>query len=132
VAHKNALVAQKLALEPTPGVEVKQDNRRAQGHDAAGVHRASRDANSAQLENSRLVLLCPQEPPVSTLRRHFGINTTWYLHSHLVWLRLSISSIVEIPSRVLDGSRLGVFSVDSCIGQTSTAFRQSRGVSRLY
>lgn len=24
----------------------------------------------------------------NVLRRHFGINTTWYLHSHLLWLRV--------------------------------------------
>jgi hypothetical protein len=43
------------------------------------------------------------------------------LHSHLVWLRLSISSIVEMPSRLLGGSRWGVSSMDPCICQTSTA-----------
>src|SRR5689334_8074215 len=31
--------------------------------------------------------------PYNTFLRHLGINTTWYLHSHFVWLRLSISSI---------------------------------------
>jgi hypothetical protein len=25
------------------------------------------------------------------------MDTTWYLHSHFVWLRLSDSSIVEFP-----------------------------------
>src|SRR6516165_6654688 len=48
---------------------------------------------------------CFLNSPYSALRRHLGMNTTWYLHSHFVWLRLSILSIVEIPSRVLGGSR---------------------------
>jgi hypothetical protein len=26
--------------------------------------------------------------PLSTFLRYFGMNTTWYLHSHFVWLRL--------------------------------------------
>src|SRR4249919_3059440 len=26
------------------------------------------------------------------------MNTTWYLHSHLVWLRLWYSSIMKLPS----------------------------------
>src|SRR5258708_19568511 len=26
--------------------------------------------------------------PNSFLRRYFGIHTTWYLHSHLVWAKL--------------------------------------------
>ncbi len=29
------------------------------------------------------------------LRQHFGMNTTWYLHSQAVWLRLFYSSIVK-------------------------------------
>src|SRR5271165_1900037 len=37
----------------------------------------------------------------SVFLRHFGINTTWYLHSHLVWLRLSISSIANSLSCAL-------------------------------
>src|SRR5690349_17342955 len=31
-------------------------------------------------------------------RRPLGMNTTWYLHSHREWLRLSNSSIVAQPS----------------------------------
>jgi hypothetical protein len=31
----------------------------------------------------------------------WGINTTWYLHSHLVWLRLSIASIANSLSWAL-------------------------------
>jgi hypothetical protein len=45
-------------------------------------------------------LACGTPPPnacagchTTPLRRHFGINTTWYLHSHFEWLRLSKSSI---------------------------------------
>src|SRR5664279_5173226 len=31
--------------------------------------------------------------PYNSFRRPFGINTTWYLHSHFEWLKLSYSSI---------------------------------------
>src|SRR5664280_386726 len=31
--------------------------------------------------------------PYNAFRRPFGINTTWYLHSHFEWLKLSYSSI---------------------------------------
>src|SRR3954449_8563033 len=36
--------------------------------------------------------------PNKALRRPFGMNTTWYLHSHREWHRLSNSSIVARPS----------------------------------
>src|SRR3954470_3021542 len=36
--------------------------------------------------------------PNRAFRRPFGMNTTWYLHSHREWLRLSNSSIVPRPS----------------------------------
>src|SRR5689334_2718360 len=36
--------------------------------------------------------------PNMALRRPFGMNTTWYLHSHREWHRLSNSSIVARPS----------------------------------
>src|SRR5690349_7554652 len=36
--------------------------------------------------------------PNRAFRRPFGMNTTWYLHSHREWLRLSNSSIVARPS----------------------------------
>src|SRR5689334_7598152 len=36
--------------------------------------------------------------PNKALRRPFGMNTTWYLHSQREWLRLSNSSIVARPS----------------------------------
>src|SRR6059036_3603901 len=49
------------------------------------------------------------------------MNTTWYLHSHLLWLRLSYSSIRGTPFRVLGGSQLGVSALDSFRCQTSTA-----------
>src|SRR5436309_14945032 len=39
---------------------------------------------------------CCRNSPYSVFLRHFGINTTWYLHSHFVWLRLSISSIAKL------------------------------------
>ena len=34
--------------------------------------------------------------PYSVFLRHFGMNTTWYLHSHFVWLRLSIPPIAKL------------------------------------
>jgi hypothetical protein len=37
--------------------------------------------------------MCRRSSPYNIFLRHFGINTTWYLHSHLLWLRFSISSI---------------------------------------
>lgn len=40
------------------------------------------------------------------LRRHFETNTTGYLHSHFVWLRLSISSIAKFTFVCFGGSRL--------------------------
>src|SRR5689334_15145864 len=36
--------------------------------------------------------------PNRAFRRPFGMNTTWYLHSHREWLRLSNSSIAARPS----------------------------------
>src|SRR5271170_7559530 len=36
---------------------------------------------------------CWRRLPYSTFLRPFGINTTWYLHSHFEWLKLSYSSI---------------------------------------
>jgi hypothetical protein len=50
------------------------------------------------------------------------MKTTWYLHSHLVWLRLPFSSIVNLPFVVLGGSRLRVSLMDDCRkSQTATA-----------
>src|SRR5579863_658429 len=57
----------------------------------------------------------------STFRRHLGMNTTWYLHSHLVWFRLSYSSIADLLFVHFGGSRLGVSAMDSSICQTLTA-----------
>jgi hypothetical protein len=37
---------------------------------------------------------CALNWPYSTFRRHLGMNTTWYLHSQAVWLKLSYLSIV--------------------------------------
>src|SRR5271168_4464520 len=39
---------------------------------------------------------CFRRLPYSTFLRHFGINTTWYLHSHFEWLKLSNSSIQSL------------------------------------
>src|SRR5882762_5006751 len=40
---------------------------------------------------------CWRSCPYNVLRRHFGINTTWYLHSQTEWLRLSNVSIGTLP-----------------------------------
>src|ERR1700746_3915845 len=32
----------------------------------------------------------------NVLRRHLGMKITWYLHSHLLWLKLSYSSIRDL------------------------------------
>src|SRR3990170_7248064 len=43
--------------------------------------------------------------PYNVFLRHLGMNITWYLHSHFVWLRLSISSIANSPIVCFGGSR---------------------------
>src|SRR6266853_1696053 len=40
---------------------------------------------------------CGLSTPYRVFLRHLGMNTTRYLHSHLLWLRLSYSSIVKLP-----------------------------------
>src|SRR5215471_11234027 len=67
----------------------------------------------------------------SVFLRHLGMNTTWYLHSHFVWLKLSYSSIDETSFRVLGGSRCEASSVDPRKCQTFAAPRQSRGNSHF-
>src|SRR3972149_7064919 len=62
-----------------------------------------------------------RSPLYKVLRRHFGMNTTWYLHSHFVWFRLPCSSIVDLLFVCFGGSREGVSAMDSCPCQTSTA-----------
>src|ERR1051326_2816689 len=64
---------------------------------------------------------CFLNSPYRVLLRHLGMNTTWYLHSHLVWLRLSYSSIVELSSRVRGGSRVASF-VDGRLPQMSNFY----------
>src|SRR5215218_3295669 len=54
---------------------------------------------------------CGRSWTYNVFLRHLGMKTTWYLQSHFVWLRLSSSSIDEVSSRVLGGSRLGASSV---------------------
>src|ERR1700719_2623016 len=50
------------------------------------------------------------------------MNTTWYLHSHFAWLRLSASSIVKLPFVCVVAHESGVSSMDDRrICQTSTA-----------
>ena len=57
------------------------------------------------------------------------MNTTWYLHSHFVWLKLSYLSIVKTPFRALGGSRLGVFRWTPANVKLLLPPRHSRGVS---
>src|SRR5947199_6150159 len=47
--------------------------------------------------------------PYSTFRRHLGMNTTWYLHSHAVWLKLSNLSIVVSSPLVCLAAHEGKF-----------------------
>src|ERR1700692_4402444 len=50
------------------------------------------------------------------------MNTTWYLHSHFAWLRLSYSSIVKLPFVCVVAHESGVSSMDDRrICHTSTA-----------
>jgi hypothetical protein len=39
----------------------------------------------------------PSRLPLQCLPRHFGMNATWELYSHFVWLGLSYSSFVKLP-----------------------------------
>ena len=57
------------------------------------------------------------------------MNTTGYLHSHFVWLKLSYLSIVKTPFRALGGSRLGVFQWTPGNVKLLLPPRQSRGIS---
>jgi hypothetical protein len=53
---------------------------------------------------------CFRRLPYNTFRRHFGINTTWYLHSQFEWLKLSNSSIqflLEVCLAAHDSESLG-------------------------
>src|SRR6516164_368217 len=73
---------------------------------------------------------CRRNSPYSTFLRHLGMNTTWYLHSHLVWLRLSPSSIANslscaLPAHVWESPRWTPVSVKLLLPP-----RQSRGVSQ--
>ncbi len=54
---------------------------------------------------------CWRRATYNVFRRYFGINTRWYVHSHLVWLRLSLLFNKKSPCRVTSScSRLGDFS----------------------
>src|SRR5215213_3714551 len=60
--------------------------------------------------------------PYSTFRRHFGMNTMWYLHSHVVWLKLSNLSIVVSSPLVCLAAHEGSFHDGHSLKcQTSTA-----------
>ncbi len=53
------------------------------------------------LYSDNLLNTCPRyglNCSYNVLRLHFRMNITWYLHSHLLWLRLSLSSISILPS----------------------------------
>src|SRR3954453_15201473 len=87
-----------------------------------------RSLSAASLRNTspRCFFSCPY----NVFRRHFGINTTWYLHSHLLWLRLSNSSILALLFVCLaahdsEFPRWTPVSVKLLLPP-----RQSRGVSR--
>src|SRR5258708_18787092 len=64
---------------------------------------------------------CLRRLPYDTFLRHFGIKTTWYLHSHFEWLKLSYSSIRILLVRVLGGSRRRVSWMDPLKCQTATS-----------
>src|SRR5271157_1060850 len=73
---------------------------------------------------------CRRSSPYRIFLRHLGINTTWYLHSHLVWLRLSTSSIANsfscaLAAHVWESLRWTAVSVKLLLPP-----RQSRGVSQ--
>src|ERR1700676_1719854 len=73
---------------------------------------------------------CRRSSMHSVLLRHFGMNTTWYLHSHFVWLRLSNSSILDLlfvclAAHAWEFPRWTAVSVKLLLPP-----RQSRGVSR--
>src|SRR5207249_12122226 len=81
-------------------------------HDALPICSASRRKISPKYRRN---------PAYSALRRHLGMNTTWYLHSHFVWFRLSYSSIADLLFVCFSGSRSGVSAMDSSKCQTLTA-----------
>src|SRR5512137_1692854 len=66
------------------------------------------------------------------LRRYLGIQTTWYLHSHLVWATLSLSSMEAswdwVSFERFTAQEAFVFS-RNC--QTLGVPRQSRGATQF-
>src|SRR5208283_1286450 len=64
---------------------------------------------------------CRLSSSYNVFLRHFGMNTIWYLHSHLVWLKAFHLVHRELPFVCFGGSRLGVSAMDSWICQTPTA-----------
>ena len=75
---------------------------------------------------------CRRNSSYNAFLQPLGMNTTWYLHSHRVWLRLPVSSIPNSLSCALAAHLWGVFAMDSGICQTSTASPAERGVSPTY
>ena len=63
---------------------------------------------------------CGRSFSYSVFRRHLGMNTTWYLHSHREWLRLSDESISDLLSCAWRLT-IGDSRMDSLKCQTSTA-----------
>jgi hypothetical protein len=69
--------------------------------------------------------------PYNVFLRILGMNTTWYLHSHLVWLRLSSLSISDLlfvclAAHDAEFPRWTPLNVELLLPP-----RQSRGVSPL-
>src|ERR1035437_8713875 len=64
---------------------------------------------------------CCRSPSYSTLRRHLGMNDTWYLHSHTEWLKLSNWSIRLLLDVCFGRLTSGVSWMDSRKCQTATA-----------
>src|SRR5208283_4409174 len=73
---------------------------------------------------------CLRNPPYKTLRRHFGIKTTWYLHSHFEWLKLSYSSIQILLDVCLAAHVLEFLGWTPVNVKLLLPPRQSRGNSR--
>src|SRR5215211_6679733 len=65
---------------------------------------------------------CFRNWPYNTFLRHFGMNTTWYLHSQAVWFKLSnLSIVVSSPLVCLAAHERSFHDGHSFKCQTSTA-----------
>jgi hypothetical protein len=81
----------------------------------------SRHSKSGQRQPAKYLAEVLPHSAYSVFLRHLETHTTWYLHYHFIWLRLSYLSIDGTSLRVLGGSRFGVSSVDSLKRQTFAA-----------